>query len=116
MLQISGIRISDYVTIPVPISTTTEKNTIEGEIIHIDRFGNLMTNIEGQMIEDLYGNYPERDLKVVIRGMEAPIKKYYSEGDKKRLYSLTNSFGYLELFVNKGSASCEFRYYSSAKR
>ena len=103
-----GDPISDYVTIPVPLPTTTEKNTIEGEIIHIDRFGNLMTNIEGQMIEDLCGNYPERDLKIVIRGMEAPIKEYYSEGDTKRLYSLTNSFGYLELFVNKGSASSNF--------
>ncbi len=45
---------------------------------------------------------------VVIKGMEAPLKKYYSEGEGNTLYSLINSFGYLELFVNRGSSSANF--------
>jgi S-adenosyl-L-methionine hydrolase (adenosine-forming) len=103
-----GDRISDYVTIPLPVSKTTEKDIVEGEVVHIDRFGNLMTNIDIQKIKDLSGNYTGNNLKVVIKGMEAPLKKYYSEGEGNKLYSLINSFGYLELFVNRGSSSANF--------
>jgi hypothetical protein len=103
-----GDRISDYVTIPLPVSKTTEKDIVEGEVVHIDRFGNLMTNIDIQKIKDLPGNYTDNNLKVVIKGMEAPLKKYYSEGENNKLYSLINSFGYLELFVNRGSSSANF--------
>jgi S-adenosylmethionine hydrolase len=36
------------------------------------------------------------------------MKNYYSQARDKGLYSLINSFGYLELFVNKGNASSDF--------
>jgi S-adenosyl-L-methionine hydrolase (adenosine-forming) len=103
-----GDRISDYVTIPLPFSKITDKNIIEGEVVHIDRFGNLMTNIDTQKIQILSGNYTGNNLRVVIKGMEAPIREYYSEGEDNKLYSLINSFGYLELFVNGGSSSANF--------
>ena len=103
-----GDRISDYVTIPLPVSKITEKDIVEGEVVHIDRFGNLMTNIDIQKIKDLSGNYTDNNLKVVIKEMEAPLKRYYSEGEDNKLYSLINSFGYLELFVNRGSSSANF--------
>ena len=103
-----GRPISDYVTIPLPVPKTADKNIIEGEVIHVDRFGNVMTNIDKKTIEDLSNNCADKNLKVVIKNTEAPLKTYYSEGEDKRLYSLINSFGYLELFVNRGSASADF--------
>ena len=103
-----GDRISDYVTIPLPVVKTMENNIVEGEVVHIDRFGNLMTNIDIQKIKPISGNYMDNNLKVVIKGMEAPLRKYYSEGEDNKLYSLINSFGYLELFINRGSSSAIF--------
>jgi len=101
-----GDRVSDYVTIPVPKPIITDNNHIEGEIIHIDRFGNSITNIDIQKI--LAGKRLDINPKVVIKGMEVPLKKYYSEGEDNKLYSLINSFGYLELFVNRENASTDF--------
>jgi S-adenosylmethionine hydrolase len=103
-----GDRISDYVTLQLPVPTMTTENTAEGEIIYIDRFGNLMTNIGVKNIKDLISSTGKKNLIVEMRGMEVPLKKFYSAGEGKKLSCLINSFGYLELFVNKGNASENF--------
>ncbi len=103
-----GDPITDYVTIPIPIPSMPTDNIIEGEVIYIERFGNLITNIPAQKINDLYSSNQNRNLKIVIKGREAPLKRFYAEAEDKGLYSLINSFGYLELFVNSGSAASDF--------
>ncbi len=103
-----GDVISDYVTLHMPALMSPKENSIEGEVIYIDRFGNLMTNIDADKIDDLKGNNAGGNLKIVIKSMEAPFKRYYSEAENKKLCSLINSFGHLELFVNGGSASSDF--------
>ncbi|NCO67191.1 MAG: hypothetical protein CO148_03530 [Nitrospirae bacterium CG_4_9_14_3_um_filter_41_27] len=103
-----GDTITDYVTIPVPLPVMPAKNTIEGNVIYIDHFGNAITNIKAQKIEDLFGSNLEGRLKVIVKGKEAPLKNYYSQAEDDGIYSLINSFGYLELFVNKGSANSNF--------
>jgi hypothetical protein len=103
-----GDLITDYVSIPIPSPTVSERNIIEGEVIYIDRFGNAITNIKTQKIEDLYGNNPQGRLKVIVKGKEMPVKNHYSETEGKGLYSLINSFDCLELFVYRGSASSDF--------
>jgi len=103
-----GDTITDYVTIPVPLPVTPAKNTIEGNVIYIDHFGNAITNIKAQKIEDLFGSNIEGRLKVIVKGKEAPLKNYYSQAENNGIYSLINSFGYLELFKHKGTASSDF--------
>jgi hypothetical protein len=103
-----GEPITDYVTISVPVLTMTENNSLEGEIIYIDRFGNAITNIKAQQIDDLQRGEPVEKLKVLVKGKEAPFKNHYSEAEDTGLYSLLNSFGNLELFVYKSSASSDF--------
>jgi S-adenosylmethionine hydrolase len=103
-----GDTITDYVTIPVPLPAMPAKNTIEGNVIYIDHFGNAITNIQSQKINDLLKNNPNGKLKVLFKGIEAPPKDYYSQAVDNGLYSLINSFNYLELFVNKGSANSNF--------
>jgi S-adenosylmethionine hydrolase len=102
-----GDPITDYVTIPIPVPATSKDNTIEGEVIYIDRFGNLITNIHTRKIDELSNN-PDIRLKVMIKGKEAPLLNYYSQAKDNRLYSLINSFGYLEFFVHRGNASSDF--------
>ena len=99
-----GDPINDYVSIKVPVPVIQEDNTVEGEVIYIDRFGNAATNIKSQIIEDLV----KRRLKVLVKGKEAPLKNHYAEAEDPGLYSLINSFGYLEFFVFKGNASSDF--------
>lgn len=103
-----GDPIDDYVNIPIPVPVMPSKNIIEGEAIYIDRFGNVTTNIKTQNIDELLGSKPEGKFRVIVKGSEAPLKNYYSEAADDGLYSLINSFGYLELFVKKGNASSDF--------
>ena len=102
-----GNPVTDYVTLDIPAPTVLSKTALEGEIISIDRFGNAMTNMTIQHLNNFYGNYIENP-EILYRGNKVPFKHYYSEAEDKRLYSLINSFGYLELFVYKGNASTDF--------
>ncbi len=103
-----GDPIDDYVNMPIPVPVMPTKNIIEGEVIYIDLFGNVITNIKTQKIDELFGSKPEGKFRVIVKGSEAPLKNYYSEAADARLYSLINSFAYLELFVRKGNASSDF--------
>jgi S-adenosylmethionine hydrolase len=103
-----GEPVKDYVIMQEPSLASASDKAVEGEVIYIDRFGNLMTNIPEQKI-NVTGSSEARDgLKVVVKDREAPLKKFYSEAGDKELCSLINSFGYLELFVNRGNASSDF--------
>jgi S-adenosylmethionine hydrolase len=86
----------------------SSNNVVEGEVIYVDRFGNLMTNIPAQKINISGSSEPHDGPRVVVRDKEVPLKRYYSEAGDKELCSLVNSFGYLELFVNRGNASSDF--------
>jgi len=103
-----GEPITDYITLQEPALISSSNNVVEGEVIYIDRFGNLMTNIPGEKINISVNGEPHDGPKVAIRGRDVPLKKYYSEAGEKELCSLVNSFGYLELFVNRGNASSDF--------
>ena len=103
-----GDPITDYVNVRLPVPVMSKENTIEGEVIYVDIFGNAITNIHAQKIDELRGSKPEVKTKVVVKGKEVAVKEYYSQAEDKSLYSLINSFGYLEFFVRNGSASSDF--------
>ncbi len=103
-----GEPVKDYVNLPIPLPTFPAKNIIEGEIIYIDRFGNLTTNIPAQKLTEISQNNTGKKMSVLVKGMEAPFKNFYSDVNDRGIYSLINSFNYIELFVKNGNASLEF--------
>lgn len=103
-----GDPITDYKKLSVPTPQLTSKNVIEGEVLYIDRFGNAMTNIHTKKIGEITGGNTEIKLKALMRDKEIPFKTYYAQVRDRELYSLINSFGYLELFVRNGNASKNF--------
>lgn len=86
---------------PVPLSIPGVRRTessVEGEVIHLDSFGNLCSNIESAMI-----GRPVRTVavgNVNIRG----LSRFFSEVDAGQPLALINSYGYLEISVNSGNA------------
>src|SRR4030042_3008441 len=103
-----GDPVTDYVNIRIPVPVMTKEDLMEGEVIYIDSFGNVITNIQTQKLDELFKSNPNGKLKVVVKDKEAPTKNYYSQAEDKGLYSLMNSFGYLELFMRNGNASSNF--------
>ncbi|MEY4704083.1 MAG: hypothetical protein RL042_279 [Nitrospirota bacterium] len=90
-------------TIPTP---TWEGKTLVGEIVHVDRFGNLISNLTQQHLEGVRAVAKSRQLsirvgKLAIEGLVAS----YSEGTDGQPSALINSDGRVEIFVKEASAA-----------
>jgi len=82
-----------------------DQRTITGEIIGIDHFGNLQTNITGNSIKNLYG---EKIATVKIKVKDqiiTGIQSAYIERASGEMLALVNSKGFLEIAVNRGNAA-----------
>lgn len=95
-----GPALTDFQRLPWPKLKTSD-HAIEGEIIYIDAFGNLVTNVEERALK---GRRAERLIFSVgslsIRGL-APN---YSGADERGYVALVNSWGLLEIALYKGTA------------
>ncbi|NJD56534.1 MAG: SAM-dependent chlorinase/fluorinase [Nitrospirae bacterium] len=103
-----GETINDFVTLDLPVPVRM-KGTLRGEIIHIDKFGNAMTNICLPDIVDLTGRRHDGTLRIFLRDRVVPLKKYYGEAKSATLHALVNSSECLELFVNRAHAAKKFK-------
>jgi S-adenosylmethionine hydrolase len=64
-------------------------------IIHVDRFGNCVTNITRDSGKSL-----------VVNGQRiSEVRRFYGEGDGESLFAIRGSAGFLEISVNGGSAA-----------
>ena len=91
----------DPVAIPFP-EPRLEHGKITGEVIHIDRFGNLITNIPRMMIR---GRVKPEEAGIDIRGKSLEgIAKSYSQKKEGELLSVIGGSGMLEISVNMGNA------------
>ena len=83
-------------------SPSCKNNQIQGEVIYIDHFGNLITNISASLLE----NDSLKNCNVLFKDqvIATGVSEYYDETKKGELIVLTGSSGYLELAVNQGNA------------
>jgi len=72
---------------------------VEGVIVAIDRFGNLISNIESGAVMAL--DHPT----VYVAGLSLPLKRTYGEGQAGEYLGLINSFDVLEVARARGSAA-----------
>ncbi len=96
-----GIPITDPAPLELP-AARQKGDALFGEVIRIDHFGNLITNIHAADIQ----NWTQRDdvdIKigtVVIQG----IKETFGNAKHGELLALIGSSGYIEIAVNRGRA------------
>jgi len=65
-------------------------------IIHIDHFGNCVTNIARD----------RSPREIVVKGRTiSEFRQFYGEGDNESLFAIWGSAGFLEISVNGGSAA-----------
>jgi S-adenosylmethionine hydrolase len=79
-------------------------NWIEGQIIFIDNFENVIINITKEEFEEQRG---KRSFKIVFKRDEVidTISETYSDVPESEKLALFNSAGYLEIAINKGNAA-----------
>lgn len=100
-----GEEITDYMKLNIPAPKTTA-NSIEGHIVHIDRFGNIITNITYKDIRAIFSEGMDMGATTVsVAGKEIRgFKKFYAEAAPGEPGAIINSSGYLEIFLFKQNA------------
>lgn len=96
-----GALISDPVTLNIPRTIANDEG-LAGEIISIDRFGNLQTNIRQQEIEKTFTS-SGYIVRVDGENIAGPFS-YYEEAEPGVCACLINSASVLEVFCKQGNA------------
>lgn len=100
-----GSEISDPVSLPSSVPQLEGKGKIRGRVLHIDRFGNCITNFTRG---DLPAEWQDRGIRLKVgRKVIAKIRRYFSEGDDdpKELFAIWGSVGFLEVAALNRSAA-----------
>ena len=99
-----GKKIIDPVTLPLSFPKKL-RDSVEGEVIYIDKFGNIITNIT---LDDLvsFASYPRLMVTIGNEDIQG-ITRCYKDASEGIPSVLINSSGYLEVFVFCGNASAQ---------
>jgi S-adenosylmethionine hydrolase len=85
-----------------PLPKSLSDHEIQGEIIHIDGFGNLITNIQEADIKPLL---KKEKVQAKVKNHVFPFMQTYSDVSPGALLALTGSSGFIEISTNQGNAS-----------
>ncbi len=97
----------DIVRLEVP-EVEIGPDSISGAVVHIDRFGNLVTNVEKRHLAAVFQGVKSSKLLVRVAGREIRgFVRNYAEKQAGELLCLLGSSGRLEISVSGGSAASE---------
>lgn len=83
-----------------------DKHVMAGEIVYIDRFGNLISNLTAYHLKEVRGHTKRAEPYVRIGGLTIDgLVRSYGEGVPGEPQALINSNGYVEIFVKEGRAA-----------
>jgi S-adenosylmethionine hydrolase len=98
--SILGVTVGDFIRITWPAVERCPPNW-QGQIVYVDNFGNLFTNVTQQHLDAMQGSKPTVTLgDVVIQG----LSDNYTAGAPGDYIALINSWGLLEIAVCQGNA------------
>ncbi len=98
------------VTAPVqlawPRPVSNPDGSWRGQVVHIDRFGNLVTNFDRQMMTLALRDVPPAQVMVEIAGQRITgLKRTYADGAPGELMLLVGSSEQLEIAIRDGDAA-----------
>jgi len=102
-LDTCGPRVEDAVRLPFPPVRPVGKAQWDGAIVHVDRFGNLISCITGEALAAMIG--VDGDVVVGVGGAVAPLVRTYADVAPGEPCALVGSSGLLEFALRDGSAS-----------
>ena len=97
-------KLSDNIAKRISLKAVLSKDTIRGTIIHIDKFGNLISNIRRHQFEKIRAG---RNYSIYFRHKDPiiDIKEHYHEVTVGEELCLFTSSGLLEIAINLGNAN-----------
>ncbi|MGE0710513.1 MAG: S-adenosyl-l-methionine hydroxide adenosyltransferase family protein [Planctomycetota bacterium] len=94
-----GTEVDSLRDLRLPRPSSLGVGRLAGEVLHVDRFGNLVTNLR---LDDL-GRV--REARVEGRAVAGPVRAAYAECAPGEVLLIGGSSGLLEVSVNQGSAA-----------
>jgi S-adenosylmethionine hydrolase len=99
-----GVELASVLTVPASKPSLNRSGEVLGRAVYIDAFGNIITNIEEEYLRSVFPKSLEQ-VRIRLAGRTVKgVGRYYAQGEEGMLIALINSWGYLEIAVNKGSA------------
>jgi len=99
-----GSRINDFVDLDFG-QGVIENNTSTGRVVYIDRFGNVVTNITGNILPNGLVYNKKIMLFAGENCIEIPFVRSYGFVKKRELLATIGSSNFLEISVNQGNAA-----------
>jgi hypothetical protein len=94
-----GEKINSLHVLPIAKPSLDPDGNVVGQVLHVDRFGNLITNIRSN-------NMPGKNITIEVGGRRIQgMSDYYAQGEG--IMAVVGSSGYLEISLRDGSA-CDF--------
>ena len=94
-----GEKISSLHVLSIPKPSLDPEGNLVGQVLHVDRFGNLITNIKSN-------DLPGKNVMIEVAGYCIQgISDYYAQNEG--VMAIMGSSGYLEVSLRDGSA-CDF--------
>ncbi len=91
-----GTAITDPLQLPLPIPTT-QRDAVVGEVLYVDRFGTLISNISPSALK------PGASIRVAGTDV-GPLRRTFADVASGELVAFTGSGGTVEIAVRDGSA------------
>jgi S-adenosylmethionine hydrolase len=123
-------RVDDWTRLFLPEPRPRSASFVEGEVLHADRYGNLVLNLAPEDLARGPKRASERDLargpkraserdatrwRLEAGGRTIPIRGHYAEARAGELVALVDSYGQLEIAVRDGSAADALRLRAGAR-
>ena len=101
-----GPQITDPV-VPQFTKVTRNHDAVSGEVLHVDDFGNIITNIPGKDLTTFRGGMVQVSLSSQRQQMK--VLGTYADARLNELLVLVGSHGYAEIAINQGNAAERFQ-------
>jgi S-adenosylmethionine hydrolase len=108
-----GPEISEILT-PDFAKVTRRENLLVGEVMHIDDFGNIITNLGEKDLQKVKNKH-EVNVKLKSTKLKLKFCKAYAEVEEKQPLAIIGSHGFLEISANQGNAANLFKARSRDK-
>ena len=102
-LPVTGVgpALSSFIQLDWTKPTSCDRKWL-GEVVYIDHFGNAITNLPANLIED---SSPAAREVMLANGTRIPIGHYYQQAGANQPIALVGSTEYLEIAINGGNAA-----------
>jgi S-adenosylmethionine hydrolase len=103
-----ALRSTSIVTLELPRPTESSRE-LRGEVVYVDGFGNLVSNIDRRTAELFGSRFRHKSLSVRIKGGAAMgILDTYGDAPKGASLAIFGSFNLLEIAIRNGNAAAKF--------